>query len=228
MPEIDIQHLRNRPPNPDEVAAIRAAPIEYLPYFVEWGRPAWANMTRQMLEEEVGLDWFAGKTVMDLGSRYGKMGTLFGLLGANVVGLDYNPEFQTLAEEEAKRFGVEDNVEFFTIDATEFFVTTGRKFDMIFTKSVLTIIPTPLDEIVPTIVDGLAPNGRFVGVENGKGSFLYHFMRRFGPKSNANWRKWTYFDKALVQFMRGHFSEFRVRYLPFPPVYGMIGEGKAK
>ena len=176
-----------------------------------------------MLEEEVGLEWFKGKEVMDLGSRYGKMASLLGLLGANVTGVDYNDMYQPKAEEEARRFGVSDNVEFHTVDATKFIETCGKKFDIIFTKSVLTVIPTPLEEIVPTIVQGLKPNGRFVGVENGKGSFLYHFMRNFGPKYNSNWRKWTYFDKKLLEFMRGHFNDFRVRYLPFPPVYGMIG-----
>src|SRR6266542_1001308 len=78
-----------------------------LSYFTEWGWRSWENLCRYAIQN---LGDLHGKTVLEIGPRFGKMSACFALLGARVVGIETNAAALKQAEEEVKRWGVQANV----------------------------------------------------------------------------------------------------------------------
>jgi len=81
-----------------------------LSYFVEWRPFLW----------EPGVAWllgnakrFKGKRVLEIGCRYGQMSCLLGLFGAaEVRGIELAKIPLNIANAEAEKWGVKDNVSF--------------------------------------------------------------------------------------------------------------------
>lgn len=144
-----------------------------LDYFLEWRPYLWR---RPVLWAVGDLKRLAGKRVLEVGCRYGKMSCLFGLLGADVLGVDLNVEAIECAEAEGARWGMTDRVTFLQIrgDLAEL---KPRVFDLIFIKSVLYWVQD-LDHMLERFDELLADGGRVAFVENWRGSDLAMALRR--------------------------------------------------
>lgn len=118
---------------------------------------------------------FTGRRVLDLGCRYGKMSCLFGLLGAEVLGIDTDAAAIPRAEAERDRWSLGRSVEFahYGGDLDEL----DRSFDFVFTKSVLVVVPE-LPELLRGVAARLAPDGELLAVENAAGGPVLDFVRR--------------------------------------------------
>jgi protein-L-isoaspartate O-methyltransferase len=84
-----------------------------LGYFTEWGGHRWEYLCRYAIQSVGDL---RGKTVLEIGPRYGKMSACFALLGARVVGIETSASVLQEAEKEIKRWGVDANVSFIHYD----------------------------------------------------------------------------------------------------------------
>src|SRR5437763_8245269 len=62
-----------------------ASVLARLPYFVDWRPRLWVPTVRWLLGDPAR---FQGKTVLEFGCRSGRMSCLFGLLGAQVLGVE--------------------------------------------------------------------------------------------------------------------------------------------
>ena len=141
--------------------------------FIEWRPWLWREAVLEALGDLNGL---AGKSVLDLGCRYGRMTVFFALCGADAVGVDTYAEGLTRAAEFARQWQVEDRTRFIAYDGNPDALGEGP-FDLIFTKSVLWSIPN-LAEILEQIDSALAPNGRIAFVENVRGGSGVMWLRR--------------------------------------------------
>ena len=114
------------------------------------------------------------RRVLEIGSRYGKMSCFFGMLGAQVLGVDTDEASIPCALEERDRHGLK-TVEFrhYTGDLDEI----QEEFDFIFTKSVLVVVPD-LSSLLAGIAGRLKPNGELLAAENKAGGQLLDFVRR--------------------------------------------------
>jgi len=130
----------------------------------------------------------------------GEMSSLFGLLGADVVGIDINKETISIAREETQKHGVVEKVELLVYDGDLDFLPDGS-FNLVFTKSVLVVVPD-LPEFLTKIYAKLKPGGSAIFIENGYGNFALHALRRYRHKkwdynSNAHFFRDT--DRALFE-----------------------------
>jgi SAM-dependent methyltransferase len=151
----------------------QADPLALLPYFVDWRPRLWGPAVRWLIDDPKR---FQGKRVLDVGSRTGRMACMFGLLGAQVVGVDLPDVSLDGARREAARWGVEDRVRFVNYSGDPAALPEGD-FDFAFTKSVLVMIPT-LDNFLAGLVQTLRPQGELLAAENLAGGRLLNFIRR--------------------------------------------------
>jgi SAM-dependent methyltransferase len=147
--------------------------VELLPYFVHWRPRIWGPAVRWLLDDP---GRFQGKKVLDIGSRTGRMACLFGLLGAEVVGVDLLGVPLDGARREAERWGVTDRVRFINYNGDPATLPEGD-FDFAFTKSVLVMIPT-LESFLAGLALAMRPDGELLAVENVAGGPLLNFLRR--------------------------------------------------
>ena len=138
--------------------------LDDLRAFMEWGGPPWEEMVEAALQEIGDL---TDLRVLEIGSRSGRMATLFAMRGATVVGIDIARDFEEAATAEASHRGVADRVRFL-VDDGRLSSVYGEQFDVVFTKSVLVVIPDR-PEYLQRIWDVLRPGGRLVAIENGRG-----------------------------------------------------------
>lgn len=117
---------------------------------------------------------FAGRRLLDLGCRYGKMSCFFGLLGAEVLGLDTDAEAIPRARAERDRWRVE-GVEFAQYDGD--LGQIDGTFDFVFTKSVLVVVPD-LPTVLRDVRERLRPGGELLAAENAAGGPVLDFLRR--------------------------------------------------
>jgi SAM-dependent methyltransferase len=148
-----------------------------LSYFVEWRRLLWTPAIEYLIADPKR---FAGKTVLEIGCRNGRMSCLFGLLGANVLGIEMPGQPLDAARVEAQRWNLERRVSFAAYDGTPRTIP-GDRFDYIFTKSVLVTIPN-LDRYLPDLAERLSPHGELLAAENLSGGQLLGAVRHL----------WTY------------------------------------
>jgi SAM-dependent methyltransferase len=148
-------------------------PLAQLPYFVHWRPRLWCPAVRWLLGDP---QRFQGKKVLDVGSRTGRMATLFGLLGAEVVGVDLEGVSLDGARAEAARWGVEDRVRFVNYSGNPADLPEGD-FDFAFTKSVLVMIPQ-LESFLTGLAQAMRPGGELLATENLAGSWLHNLVRR--------------------------------------------------
>lgn len=203
--------------SPDRQKMI-AAPLEHLEYFVEWGGPQWVECVRRMIDK-LGVSWFAGKRVVDVGCRRAKMSSLFALLGADVIGLDHNSDALVEAKAEIAAFGLEDKIQLHIGDATDYLSACEPEFDLIFTKSTLVVTADPWP-VVAASVRSLRPDGHMFSIENGRGNALIHLLRRFRVDAK-HFHRWHYFGEKHVARLVKTFKEFDVERVKYPPIYSI-------
>lgn len=201
----------------DEVIA--ANPLDHLDYFVEWGGRKWERLLSYALRQFTGTD-LTGRTVLDLGTRYGKTAVLFALLGAEATGVDTVGRYLPVAEEEAKRWEVSGRTRFVSYDG-DLDVFPDASFDLIFTKSVL-IVVRELPGFLRAISAKLKPQGQVVFLENGRGGGLLHAARALRH------RRWDYatvryFTERELTLVRQVFEVKEIRKSRLPPIYLILG-----
>lgn len=202
----------------DESVPSPVSPLEDLGYFVEWGGQAWERLTAMALREFIGtrLD---GQQILEIGTRYGKMATLFALLGGQVTGIDLREECLAAAEDESRKWGVAERVTFRAYDG-ELDRFAENSFDLVFTKSVLVVVPR-LEEFLRKIEARLKPGGKVVFLENGRGGRLLHALRAL--KHRSWYKKARYFTDRELDLVRTVFQVKTVRRTRLPPVYLIMG-----
>jgi ubiquinone/menaquinone biosynthesis C-methylase UbiE len=114
--------------------------------------------------ELLGTD-LTGLRILDIGFGHGQMSCLFALLGARVVAVDTHDVTLAEAREEAKRWGVEERIEF-TVYSGDPADIRHTQFDIAFAKSVLLLI-TDLEGFLRGLSTKLRPEGQVAFIENG-------------------------------------------------------------
>jgi len=192
-----------------------------LGYFVEWGGRGWERLLRRAIDALQDPGGIEGKSVLEVGPRYGKMAVLFALLGARVTAVDVSEVSLAVAREEARRWNVED-IDFIAYDGNLDIFPDGA-FDIVFTKSVLVVVPN-LEAFLLSINRKLKPGGRVVFLENGRGGALLHAMR---VVSRRHFDYAHYMTNREVELIRSVFDiDFIVRRW-LPPLYLFVGRKRA-
>jgi SAM-dependent methyltransferase len=144
-----------------------------LSYFVEWRPALWTPAVRWLIGAP---ERFRGKRVLDLGCRYGRMSCLFGLLGADVTGVELEDVSLERARQEAIHWNVAHRVQFVQYNGDPLNIP-GFDYDFVFTKSVLVIVPQ-LSQFLVALADRLKPGGELMMAENFAGSRELAWLRR--------------------------------------------------
>jgi len=92
------------------------------------------------------------------------MSCFFGLLGAQVIGLEIEGKDMSSPRAEAKKWGVHGNVTFLTYDGNSCNIP-GGPYDYIFTKSVMVALRNP-EIFLAGLVDKLTSGGELLLTEN--------------------------------------------------------------
>jgi len=178
-----------------------------LDYFVGWGGPSVIRLATKALEI-IGTD-FTGRRVLDIGFGHGQMSCLFALLGAQVVAVDTHEVSLLEAVAEAKRWGVEDRIQF-TVYSGDPQDIQHTDFDIAFTKSVLLLVPE-LEKFLHGLSTKLRSKGQVAFIENGfhnplsvLGRRIVHFLhnneaRDYPGVSMYNWRLPVYLSPARIR-----------------------------
>lgn len=194
-----------------------------LDYFTEWGGNSWKDLIRISLNEFEDKDSLKDLSLLDIGARYGKMSVMFSLLGAKVTGIDINEDTLRIANEEAKKWNI-NNIKFMTYDG-DLNIFPDESFDIIFTKSVLVLIPD-LEGFLRQISKKLKPNGKIIFLENAKGNFLFHLLRTIRHRNWEKWRSANYFSENEVKIIQSIFNINILKKTFFPPIYLFVGQKK--
>ncbi len=192
-------------------AAPPASP-ESLAYFVEWGGGPWERLVGQALVSIGDLD---GKRVLEIGSRSGRMASLFAMRGASVVGIDIEGGFEAGATAEAWSHGVADRVEF-RLDDGRLASVAGDRFDVVFSKSVLVVVPDR-GAYLRAVRDVLTPGGTLVVIENGRGGLLAETLRR-ARRIGWDHRTIDYFDGEAIRELGQILAVRQVLWHRLPPI----------
>ena len=192
---------------------------ENLRHFTEWGGGGWVRLTDLALDQFLGRK-LEGLRVLEIGSRSGGMSCLFGLLGADVLGVDVNPRWMPLARNQARRWNVHERVSFLCYNGN-LDVLPERAFDVVFTKSVLVGIPG-LSPFLEKLARRLTTDGKFVFLENGLGSPFLQLVRHL-RHGTAYHRRARYFSNREIDLVRRYFDIEIIRKTLFPPIYLICG-----
>lgn len=193
-----------------------------LDYFTEWGGSGWENLCRHTVHHIGNLK---GKTVLEIGPRFGKMSILFAILGARVVGVETNSESIVVAEREAKKWKVQDRVSFFHYNGDLDNVALGEmNFDIIFTKSVLVLLGSKFLDYLKKLNQRLKPGGECIFLENRYGGPIFSLLRMLRPSSRAFYKRVDYLTPNHLQLIRQVFPHVEVQKTYFPPVYLIIAK----
>lgn len=198
-----------------------SSPLDNIEYFVEWGARPWRDFTCHALQKCIGIENIAGKEVLEIGTRYGKIATLFALLGANVTGIDLYEDFLKKAKDEAIKHNVSDRVNFIQYDG-DLDLLEEESFDIIFTKSVLVVIPE-LEDFLKTASRKLKVGGKIVFIENGYGNFILHSLRKYKHRK-YNYSQVNYFKNKDLKLIKKIFDVKEIKSSLVPPVYMIYGE----
>jgi len=202
--------------------------LDKLGYFMEWGGGSWSKLGHYGLSQVGDLH---GKEVLEIGPRYGKVSVMFGLLGAKVLGLEISSNAHALqrAEQESKKWGVQENVEFLTYDGDldSCSAIQKRKFDIIFTKSVLVLLGARFPDYLKKLETKLKPGGQCVFLENRKGNFFHHFLRMVRPSSRRIYKEVSYLTDSHVKVIEEIYSVTEVHKTTLPPVYLILAKKRS-
>ncbi len=195
-------------------------PLQHLDYFMEWGGKVWQRLMEHAFQNFIGKD-LHDQQVLEIGTRYGKMACLFALLGAKVVGLDMNEKSLVFAQEEAIKLNVADRTSF-VLGGGDLASVSANSFDIVFSKSVLVIVPD-LVCFLEEVKEKLKPGGKIVFLENAKGPWWVHLLRRFRHHGKWDYTRAQYFTSHEIKAVSDVFDEFVVRSWAFPPIVLMMG-----
>jgi SAM-dependent methyltransferase len=152
-----------------------------LRYAVEWRPYLWLRPLQYALGHPAR---FAGKRVLELGCRYGKMACWFAAQGAIVRGLDLAPGVIEVARTERSKWKIpEDRLSLDTYDGN-LGALPREQYDFVFTKSVL-VLMNAHSEALAGISALLKPGGEYLAVENAAAGFPISLIRRY---LHRNWR----------------------------------------
>jgi len=145
-----------------------------LSYFVGWHSLLWAPPVRWLIGNP---ERFIGKHLLELGCGDGRMASLFGMMGASVIGVEPDEHNFADARNETIKWGVSDRVNFVNYDGNPLNIPNGE-FDFIFTKSVLVLIPN-LRNYLNLLSNKVKPGGEIMLAENmHNGTILRRIRRR--------------------------------------------------
>lgn len=178
-----------------------------LRYAVEWRPYLWLGPLKYALGDP---SRFAGKQVLELGSRYGKMACWFAAQGARVTGLDIDHKLAKISAAERAKWGIaEDRLTFATYDGN-LAALPRHQFDFVFTKSVL-VLAGPLLDSLAAIRAALKPGGEYLAVENAAAGFPVTLLRRYIH------RRWLYeqtfhgIDRISIRHFQKTFATVRYK-----------------
>jgi len=194
--------------------------LQNISHFTEWGGRSWADLTRYAVLKAGTLE---NKCVLEIGSRYGKMTSLFALLGAEVTGLETDGSVIPKAQETAADLGVSSKVSFLHYDGDlhNCSALKGRHFDLIFSKSVLVLMRGGLPKYLEGLDALLAPRGRCIFLENAYGGSFFAVIRYL---RRPHWRPFEreYFRSSHLQMISRVFKIEELKKTYFPPIYLII------
>ena len=193
-----------------------------LTYFVEWRPYLWATPLLHAIEF---LGDLRGKRVLEIGGRYGRMTSLFALLGAEVTMLEkiesdreevgkvtiLEKDEMVRARDEVNKWGGADRVRLIYTKGG-FDEISGETFDVIFTKSVLWCIED-LRGFLEQIDVHLAEGGKVAFIENFRGGKALLWLRRIlkGQDAFEYERLYRGITPQQIPIFRHCFADVRVR-----------------
>lgn len=194
-----------------------------LDYFIEWGGNGWKTLCRDSIQHLGNLQ---GKTILEIGPRFGKMSTLFAILGARVVGVETNVEALSIAEKEARKWNVQERASFLHYDGDldNCVGLAEMKFDFIFTKSVLVLFKDHFSEYLEKMNRRLMPKGQCIFLENRYGGPLFSLLRMVRPASRSFYKRVDYLTPNHLRRIAQVFSIIKIKKTVFPPIYLIIAE----
>jgi 2-polyprenyl-3-methyl-5-hydroxy-6-metoxy-1,4-benzoquinol methylase len=183
-----------------------------LPYFVRWGGAEAHELALTAFDQFLGWD-LRGKRVLDIGAGDGRMSALFALLGAKVTGVDVASDFAPMARAEAKKWGVEAQIEFKRYSGDLASLADGG-YDIAFTKSVLLLIPD-LDTYLRELRGMIRPGGQVVFIENAYRNAADVLVRRLihALRRQYSWRTPVYMDATRLDGIRQNFEIRKLEHL---------------
>ncbi len=164
-------------------------PLDRLAYFVTWRPRLWTPVVRWLVRDPAR---FRGKKVLEVGCRNGRMSCLFGLLGADVLGVDLPDVCLDPARREVAAAGVSDRVRFQNYNGDPASLQE-KDFDFVFSKSTLVMIGD-LKPFVAALPSRLKPDGELLLAENLSGGWAMQLIRRL-----VHWRR----GKELLDRIHG-------------------------
>lgn len=199
-------------------------PID-LAYFVEWHAWLWKPAVRVVLGDPKR---FVDKRVLELGHGRGRMSCLFGLLGANVTGVELHNGNLHLAQSEVERWQLQDKISFKCYDGNPMNLNeTG--FDFVFSKSVLVVIPN-LTEFLGQLKVIMNPGGELLAIENmQRGTWLRQFRTRlFRLVRQRRWGQPPYrgFRGVNAFFLSSIREQFKI--VKYQQSYGLVAAIQAQ
>ncbi|MDZ4823722.1 MAG: class I SAM-dependent methyltransferase [Flavobacteriales bacterium] len=172
----------------------------------------------EILEREFGI---AGKKLLELGPRSGRMASFFALKGAEVTAVDIREKYLDAARAEAAKW--KTKVNFIAYDGN-LDCFDDNAFDIVFTKSTLVMIPEQ-EKTVEQLSQKLKPGGYVLFVENGQAPLPMRIIR------TLRHRKWSdkhvrYLRKRELDFIASHFEILHHRKTFFPPLHLIVGRSR--
>ena len=198
-------------------------PVGNLSSFTVWGGKQWEQLVSLGIKELQREGDLSDSHLLEIGTRYGKMAFLFAQMGARVTGIDIQEQYLHVAQEEAQKEKI-SNVHFITYDG-DLDIFADESFDVIFTKSVLVRIPN-LEQFLKKLAKKLKTGGKVFFVENGRGNFLFHILRK-QMHSRRNLQRLSYFTDKEMQLVQSVFQTDTMKKTVFPPVYLFVGQKRA-
>jgi len=195
--------------------------LDDIPYFIEWGQHGWTKLFTDALNNEIGTD-LAGKRVLEIGSRFARISSLFALLGAEVWACDTGLGYREKAAEELKKWKLENRVHLLYGRKADMAEVADGSMDLAFTKSVLVLIKD-LPGMLQLISSKLKPGGKVVFMENAYGNGLYNSLRAFKHRKIQGFKRTRYFTQKEIDLIGSIFPAVKVRRSWFPPVYLFVG-----
>jgi SAM-dependent methyltransferase len=175
-------------------------------WYANWRPRIWANVIKETFDR-LGWENLNGKRVLEIGFHDGRMGALFVRYGADYLGYEITPGKDKLAYSTLQQKGFSQFPNFTIGD----FMSLTETFDYVFVKSVLYHIEDERTyrRWLSKIDSLLAPGGKFIAIENGRGTWLNHWIREtcFHAFSQN-----LLFNSFVEKLFRESFSKVDIRY----------------
>lgn len=192
-------------------------PESEMAYYLEWDPEFWEPPFRFGLSL-VGGD-LAGKRVLEIGPRRGRMCAWFAAQGATVVGGDLRWGFMAQAREESARAVRPFYLARLRAEQLPF---KDETFDLVFTKSTFIYFDRPV--ALPEMLRVLKPGGRVWLVENMRYNplgLLLRLSRLARGFSYAEWRQYLRYEE-IRNFAEEFSSYTHAEYHLVTPVFRVV------